>query len=177
VFGRSSDNRDSIGPARTPAGDVARIQGGGLVQVIVSSVAPMTYAVYLNGHAIPQIDVESLSVTIEAPAEGSPSAPTARAILSRFVKTVSGERNLQTSELFPCTLDLVAMDRRITLTCMAVDSLDGLWINLGLKPDGSSAEVSGARLLQILLTEELLSAKLTWVDGESEDLFPQPILQ
>ena len=69
MFGRSPDHRDPGGPGRTPAGDVARIQGGGLVQVIVSSVAPMTYAVFLNGHAIPQIDVESLSVTIEAPAE------------------------------------------------------------------------------------------------------------
>jgi hypothetical protein len=177
VFGRPPGNSDAGGPLRTPAADVARIQGGGLVQVIVSSTAPMTYAIYLNGHAIPQIDVESLSVTIEAPNEGAVSGATARAILSRYVKTVSGERSLQTSELFPCTLDFVAVDRRITVTCLAVDSLDRLWINLGLKPDGSSAEVSGAKSLQILLTEELLSAKLTWVDGESEDLLPQPILQ
>ena len=177
MFGRPPGPSDAGASRRTPAADVARIQGGGLVQVIISSMAPMTYAVFLNGHAIPQIDVESLSVTIEAPGEGSAAGPTARAILSRYLKTVTGERSLQTSELFPCTLDLVALDRRITLTCAAVDSLDGLWINLGLKPDGSSAEVSGARTLQILLTEELLSAKLTWVDGETEELLPQPILQ
>jgi hypothetical protein len=71
-------------------------------------------------------------------------------------------------------VEIVALERRITLTCLQVDSLDGLWIRLGLKPDGSSAEVSGAKSLQILLTDEILSAKLTWMDGQTEELLPLP---
>jgi hypothetical protein len=151
---------------------VARLQGGGLVQVIVTSLNPTTFFVFLNDKDVPQHDVESLSIAIEAPESDSPPA-VARATLSQYVRTVSAERSLQSTELFPCTLEIVALGRRITLTCLHVDSLEGLWISLGLKPDGSSAELSGAKALQILLTEEILTAKLTWMDGQSEELLPQ----
>jgi hypothetical protein len=152
---------------------VARIQGGGLVQLVITSVSPLTFSLFLNDQAVPQIDVESLSISIEVPDNGGSDGAVARATLTRFVKTVSSSRSEQSTELFPCTVQIVAMERRITLTCVQVDSLDGLWISLGLKPDGSSAEVSGAKSLQILLAEEILTAKLTWMDGETEDLLPQ----
>jgi hypothetical protein len=176
VFGRPSGNHDHGTPQRPPAAEVARIQGGGLVQLVITSVSPMTFFLFLNDQAVPQIDVESLSVAIEAPDGSDSSGAIARATLTRYVKTVSSTRSEQSTELFPCTVEIIALERRITLTCLQVDSLDGLWISLGLKPDGSSAEVSGAKSLQILLTDEILSAKLTWMDGETEDLLPQSAL-
>jgi hypothetical protein len=160
-------------PRRPPAAEVARIQGGGLVQAIITSLAPRTFFIFLNGQPVPQIDVESLSINIEAPGEDEPSGSVvARATLTRYMKTVSSERSEQSLELFPCTIEIVALERRITLACLQVDSLDGLWISLGLKPDGSSAEVTGAKSLQFLLTEDILTARLTWMDGETEELLP-----
>lgn len=172
MFGLPSGNNDHGAQRRPPAADVARIQGGGLVQLVVANPAPMTFFLFLNGQPVPQIDVESLSISIEAPAEGSSDPPTARATLTRYVKTVSSSRSEQSEELFPCTVEIVALDRRITVTCSRVDTLDGLWISLGLKPDGNSAEVNGARSLQILLAGDILTAKLTWMDSEVEDLLP-----
>jgi hypothetical protein len=174
MFGRPSGNNDHGTPQRPPAAEVARIQGGGLVQLVITSVSPMTFFLFLNDQAVPQIDVESLSITIEAPDGDGTGGAIARATLTRFVKTISSARSEQSTELFPCTVEIVALERRITLTCLQVDSLDGLWIRLGLKPDGSSAEVSGAKSLQILLTDEILSAKLTWMDGQTEELLPLP---
>jgi len=173
VFGRPSGNNDHGTPKRPPAAEVARIQGGGLAQLVVTSLSPMTFFLFLNDQAVPQIDVESLSISIEAPDEGGQEGAIARATLTRYVKTVSSSRSEQSTELFPCMVQIVALERRISLTCVEVDSLDGLWISLGLKPDGSSAEVSGAKSLQILLTSEILTAKLTWMDGETEDLLPE----
>jgi hypothetical protein len=174
VFGRPSSNNDHGTPPRLPAAEVARIQGGGLVQLVITNVSPLTFFLFLNDQAVPQIDVESLSISIEAP-DGPAAAggAIARATLTRFVKTVSSARSEQSTELFPCTVEIIALERRLLVTCVQVDSLDGLWISLGLKPDGSSAEVSGAKSLQILLTDEILTAKLTWTDGETEDLLPQ----
>lgn len=174
MFGRPPGNNDHGASKRPPAAGVARIQGGGLVQLVVSSLSPMTFFLFLNDQAVPQIDVESLSISIEAPGGGDTDAAIARATLTRYVKTVSSARTEQSEELFPCTVEIVALERRITVACVQVDSLDGLWINLGLKADGSSAEVSGAKSLQILLTGEILTARLTWMDGETEDLLPEP---
>ena len=160
-------------PRRIPAGDVAKIQGGGLVQVIVTQAAPLEYHVFLNERYVPPTDLLGLSVTIEAPPENSPVQPVVRATLSRYVTNVTGERTAQRTELFPCTLEIIALGRRISVNCTRPDSLDGLWIDLGLKPDGSGSEVSGAQTLNILLEDGLLDAKLTWTDGTTDDLLPQ----
>lgn len=156
-------------PARTAA-DVARIEGGGLVQVIVTNLVPLTFYVFLNDHAVDQVDVESLSVAIDAV---NLAEPVVRATLARYVTSVSGERTIQHQELFPSTVEVVAMGRRICVACASLNSLDGLWISLGLKGDGTSSEITGARALQILLTEGLLDARITWSDGQMETLLPQ----
>jgi hypothetical protein len=153
---------------RPAASDAARITGGGLVQAIVTSLSPFTYYLFLNDREVPQAEVESLSVSVDA---GDGSTPgMVRASLSRYVKDVTGGTNQQYTELFPCTLEIVAQGRRICVSCPNAGSLDGLWINLGLRPDGSGAEVQGAKVLRIVLTEGILDAKLTWMDGQTEDL-------
>lgn len=172
MFGKRDIPAPAQPPARQAAAQRAQIQGGGLVQVIVTSLMPFTYYVFLNQLAVPQEDIESFSLSIEAPGpEGGQQI--VRATLARYVQNVAGERTLQNAELFPCTIELVALGRRLQITCTHPDSLDGLWISLGLRDDGSSAEVSGARALRLLITEGILDAKLTWEDGQVEDLLPQ----
>jgi ATP-binding cassette subfamily B protein/subfamily B ATP-binding cassette protein MsbA len=64
---------------------------------------------------------------------------------------VTGERTLQETELFPCQLEVVALGRRIEITARNADSLEDLWINLGMKEDGTSNELNGVQSLRILL--------------------------
>ncbi|HZP84063.1 MAG TPA: hypothetical protein VFB21_20650 [Chthonomonadaceae bacterium] len=169
MFGRPAQNGNSSTPNRPKASDVARIQGGGLVQVIVTSVMPMTFSVFLNDQAVPEMDVESLSIAIQTPETGE---GVVRATLARYVTNVTGQKTLQHTELFPCTLELVALGRRLSMTATQPNSLDGLWIDLGLKPDGTANELSGLSALRVLLTHEILDAKITWTDGETEDVLP-----
>jgi len=170
VFGRSSQNGSNV-PPHPPAGDLARIEGGGLVQIIVTELQPLTYYLFLNDRPVSEMDVESLSIAIEAPDDGS--SPTVRATLARTVTAVTGERTQQRSELFPCTLELVALGRRLSITSLNPNSLDNLWISLGLRADGTSNELNGLKALRVLIGEGILDAKLTWMDGETEDLLPQ----
>ena len=172
MFGKRDTPAPPQQSARPAAADRAQIQGGGLVQVIVTSLTPFTYYIFLNQLVVPQDDIESLSLSIEAPEPGG-GEQIVRATLARYVQNVASERVLQHFELFPCTIELVALGRRLQITCTHPDSLDGLWISLGLREDGSSAEISGARALRLLITEGILDAKLTWEDGQVEDLLPQ----
>ena len=169
MFGSNSQN-SAPASASPSAAEIARLQGGGLVHVIVSSLDPMTFALFLNERSVPQLDVASLMVEIEAPANDTES-PKARATLSQYVKAVTGERSVQTNEIFPSTVEIVALGRRLVVTCQQVDSLDGLWISLGLKPDGTGSDVGGLSALRVVVTEGILDARLTWTDGSTEDLF------
>lgn len=174
MFGKPPQQSNGATPPQKPsAAEVARIQGGGLVQLIVTSLVPLNYYLFLNDQSVAQSDVESFSLSIEAPNDSSFGDTIVRCTLSRYVRTVTGEQTQQRTELFPCTLEIIALGRRISITCLNSDSLDGLWISLGLKADGTSAELSGVRSVRFLLTEGILDAKLTWVDGETEDLLPQ----
>ncbi len=155
--------------ARQPATEVAQIQGGGLVLVVVTETSPLSYCIFLNNRAVPQENVESLSVAVEVSDAGD---PVVRATLSSYVTTVAGERSLQHKELFPCTIEMIARERRLVVSCEDLNSIDTVWIALGLHPDGAGRKISGAKGLRILLTNELLDAKVTWVDGDAEDLLP-----
>jgi hypothetical protein len=168
MFGKQTPSNNA--PPQQSAADAARIQGRGLAHLIVTGDAPLTYFVFLNDSVVPQEEVESLSVSIEAPGEGGPGGVSA--VLSRYVPSVSGGRNLETIPLFPCTLEVIARGRRIVITATQPDSVEGMWIDLGLKPDGTGNEVSGAQRLQIVLAESILDARLTWTDGQTEDLLP-----
>src|SRR5690242_13532164 len=126
LFGGKPQGNGQAGPAEPPASEVARIQGGGTVKVIVSSLQPMTFALFLNERAVPQVQVESVLVDIQAPAAES-DAPRVRATLSQYVKAVTGERSVQSIELFPSTIEVIALGRRMVITCQEVDNLDGVW--------------------------------------------------
>lgn len=171
MFGNQAKN-NGTDSARPAAAEVARIQGGGLAQIIVTELHPLTYYLFLNDTFVPQEQIAELSVSIEAPSDTNPDGMV-RATLNRVVPNVAGESGRQSQELFPCNLVIVALGRRIALSAPNAGSLDGLWISLGMRADGSGAEVTGAQSMRIVLTESILDAKLTWTDGETEDLLPQ----
>ena len=170
MFGKNKPPQADV-EARLPAADAARIEGGGLVQVIVTSLGPVEFFLFLNDQLVPQVDVESLSLSVEAPG-ADVSGGIVRATLARYVTNVTGTRTIQRSELFPCTLEIVAAGRRVAVTCATPNSLEGVWINLGLRADGTSADVKGAQSVQVLVTDSLVDARITWVGGETEDLLP-----
>ncbi len=175
MFGKSNGSGNKtppITPHRSNTADLAKIQGGGLVQLIVSDTYPIEFALFLNHKRMTDIDVDSVSIDIVAPVDVSDSV-IVRATLGEYVTNVTGERVLQNRDLFPCTIEVVALDRRLCVTCTRNDSTEGLWVNVGLRPDGVSAELSGLREFRFLLTHELLDARVTWIDGESENLLPQ----
>ncbi|HZT43997.1 MAG TPA: hypothetical protein VFA07_17660 [Chthonomonadaceae bacterium] len=172
MFGRTPQARNGPQPEEIPAHERARIQGGGLVQLIVTSLNPMTFYLFLNDQAVEQTDVESLSIDIEAPTPTEPNG-LLRATLSRYGTDVTGTRSLQRTELFPCVLEIVALKRRINLCCSDPNSLQSTWVDLGLKPNGEAYQLGGLQTFRFLLTEGILDAKVTWEDGQTEDLLPQ----
>ena len=173
VFGKPAE-KNGASPPRKAAADVARIEGGGLVQVIVTQLRPLTFFLFLNDTEVPQIDIDSLSVSVEIPADGV-SSPTVRATLYRYVSAVTGDKTQQHTELFPCTIEVVALGRRLSITCMNPNSTDGLgvWVSLGLRADGTGSDLTGLQSVRFLLNQDLLDAQLTWEDGVSENLLPQ----
>jgi len=175
LFGKSNKGAahvDTPAPRRLPAGDLAKIQGGGLVQLIVTETQPIGFSLFLNQTAVSEINIDSLSIDVVAPDDPS-EAVTVRATLSEYVTNVTGERVVQNRELFPCTIEVIALDRRLAVTCTRHDSTDGLWVSVGLRANGESAELTGLREFRFLLSHDMLDARVTWVDGESEDLLPQ----
>ena len=172
MFGKPHAGNNGAAPSRPAAADVAQIQSGGLTQVIVTGLAPLTFYLFLIDRYVVQEDVDNLSVDIETE-EANPLGVVVRGTLAHFVTAISGEREQQRTELLPGTIEIVALGRRIAITCPRTDLLDETVIELGLKPDGTSHTAQGVRSLRVLLMEGLLDASLTWVDGETEALFPQ----
>lgn len=172
MFGKPAPNQNIPKPQRMKAADAARIQGGGLVQVIITSLSPLNFYLFLNDKEVSQMDVESLTLSIDAPGPDNPMGGIYSTLAFRAAQ-VTGEKVMQRIALFPCTVEIVGVGRRISITAMNAESLDGLWVTLGLKPDGTGAELTGLRAVRILITDGIVDAKLTWEDGETEDLLPQ----
>jgi hypothetical protein len=173
MFGRQQSQQPQT-PMRPRATDVAKIQGGGLVQLIVTNQSPLEFFLFLNDRYVPQSDVDSLSLSIEAP---NPQTPNGGVYASAniFVNAVGGGRSKQVVPLFPSTVEIVGAGRRLSITARNADSLENLWIDLGLKPDGTGSEITGVQSLRVLIGEGFMDAKLTWEDGETEDLFSTAI--
>jgi len=154
-------------PQRRAAADVAKIEGGGLVHVIVTSLSPMTFYLFVNDKAISQMEVDSFEVNIDVGDE-----TIVRASLTRYVKSVTGEQTTQYTNLFPSTIEVVALGRRILITAENADSVDNLFVSLGLRTDGTTNDLKGLRSLHVMITNVLFDASLTWEDGVTEPLLP-----
>ncbi len=185
MFGKPSQNnpgnRNPAGSAanngqsanRPAVADEAQIQGGGLAQIIVTGLSPLTFYLFLNDQFVSQLDVESLNVAIEAPSDNDPSSGMIRATLARYVDAITGGKTVQRTELFPCTLEIVAQKRRLSVICKDPNTFDGLFLTVGLQPDGTSRDLNGVHSLNVLLTEGLFDAKIIWSDGQTDNVFPQ----
>lgn len=172
MFGLGNDKGNGQNaPSRPAAAEVARIEAGGLAQVIVTAVSPMTFYLFVNDRSIPQVEVDNLEVNIQTP-QSERDTPMVRAGLTRYVRSVTGETTTQYVNLFPCTLELIALGRRIAVTAERADSLDNLFVTLGLRADGTGSDLQGLRSLRLVVSNELLDAKLVWEDGAEEDLLP-----
>ncbi len=171
MFGRPPDTGNGkAAPQRRAASDAARIEGGGLVHVVVTSLSPITFYLFLNDRILPQMEIDSFEINIDVASDGGDTI--VRAALSRFVKSVTGEQTSQYTNLFPSTVELVALGRRILVTAQNADSTDNLFVSLGIRPDGTSNELQGLKSLHVMVTNVLVEANLTWEDGQTEDLLP-----
>ena len=172
MFGKPSDSGNGkFAPARRPSSDVARIEGGGLVHVIVTSMSPVTFFLFINDKSIPQMEVDSLEVNVEVESDDI-SSSTVRASLSRFVTSVTGEQTTQYTSLFPATIEVVALGRRILVTAENADSVENLFVSLGLRTDGTTNDLAGLRSLNIMITNVLVEASLRWDVGQAENILP-----
>lgn len=171
MFGNTNGAANQPNPSRPAASDVARIEGT-LTQVIVTGDTSLDLALFVNGEAYPQGDIESLTIEIAAPEAANPQGAVT-AILSRYQTGPTGERQTRTVSLFPGTIELIARRRRIVVTCVQPGSFDGLWLGLGLRADGTSSELSGVQSLRLAVAPGLVDARLVWSeDGTTEDLLP-----
>ncbi len=148
---------------------MAQLIGGGLVQLIVSNFDPLETFLFLNGsHVAPQ-DLESLTIVID----GGETEPACSCILSRYEVGVDGKRQTQAQNLFPCTVEIVAMQRRIRVSAEVADNPESAVVSLGLLADGTDRPISGAAGFRFVLSDGLLDCKITWNDGTSEAVLPQ----
>ncbi len=147
----STENR----PAAT---EIARIKSP-LTQVVITGDSIDDLNVFLNGKLILPGQVESLSLSIDAPK-------------SQITAQLSWKENglPKSTSLFPGTVDIVAQGKRITVTSTD-GGLDGLWVSLGLAEDGTSTELTGVESLRVLLSPGLTDTKLLWHDGKEETIF------
>jgi hypothetical protein len=146
----------------------AEIDGGGLVQVIVESLNPLAFKVFMNGHSVAA--VESVYVAVGDPAAtGKPVT----ALLNRFVTDLEGKQATQSQSLFPAVVDVVGSGRRFVLACSDPEQpLENFWVSLGVRPDGSATPVQGVAFVELFLASNgIAQATLTWTDGAKEELF------
>jgi hypothetical protein len=109
-----------------------------------------------NGQLILTGSIESISVDIDS------EKGTITAIL---VRKEGGNISL-----FPGSIEILAKGKRISLSALAADSLDGLYFGLGVREDGTSDQVQGVKGLRIVFTPGLASAKLVWSDTEADEV-------
>ena len=108
-----------------------------------------------NGQAILTGSIESISVDIDS------EKGTVTAILVR--------REGNNISLFPGSIEIIAKEKRLSLSAAEANNLEGLYFGIGLRPDGTSDQVQGVKSLRVVLTPGLASAKLTWSEDSTEE--------
>lgn len=168
MFG-TQNNSNSAQPS-VSAADVARINSQ-LTQVFVTGNALPEISVFQNGVALPEGTLESLTIDINVPDQTAPDG-VASALLS-LSKSPSQVQMGLTSSLFPGTVEIIAYGRRLVVSGTKEGVLDGLWLALGMRADGTASELTGVRKLSVCVSPGILGATLIWGDtGTAEDIFP-----
>ena len=157
----------SGGGGRPQAGDVAKISGT-LTHVFVTGTGADALQAFVNDQAVLTGQIESISVEIVAPEEGT--SGTLTAILSRYEGGADTARTTNAISLFPGTVEFVAQGKRLSITCAEEGSFDGLFLRFGTDNDGVGLEASGVKSLRLLVTPNLLDGRLVWVEDQREDI-------
>jgi len=158
--------------SRPAAADVAQIVANH-AYVLIANETSDGIVVFVNGNIIPNGTLESLSLNIAVPTDTAPS-PVVTAILSYYEYDAAQQKQARSVALFPGTVEIIAHAKRISVTAQEADSLDGLWVGVGMNADGTSNEVHGVRALRVLITPDITDAQLTWdEDGTTEAIFPR----
>jgi hypothetical protein len=144
---------------RPAAAEMARIANH-LTQVIVTGDDIDGLNIFSDGALLLPGQIESLALNLD----GEQNLITAQ------LSWKEGDAHKGAS-LFPGTVDIVARGRRLLVTSAVDDSLDNLWVSLGMAEDGTSTELTGVNSLRVLLTPGLIDTKLVWADGREEAIF------
>ena len=111
-----------------------------------------------NGQSILTGSIESISVDVDSE-KGN--------VTAILVRKEGGNISL-----FPGSVEIIAKEKRISLSALEANNLDGLYFGLGVREDGTSDQVQGVKSLRIVLTPGLASATLAWnEDGTDEVIF------
>ena len=169
MFGSSNGAQPS--PAQFSTAADAALICGKYVQVFVQGPSTVDLIVFVNGVAVSTGLLESISVDIETPSKVRPTG-LATGILA-LKQSGAADAAQSTIPLFPGTVEIISHRRRITITGSQDGSLDGLWLGLGLRPDGTSNELSGVHSLKIIVSPGIAGAQIVWSDtGVSEEILP-----
>lgn len=122
-------------------------------------------AVFYNGEAVAADRFESLSVEIIAPDDTQEGSIVAT--LSRYPE---GGGAPQGSSIFPGTVEVIGKTKRVSVTCSDLESFDGLYLRFGMGDDGGGAEASGVGRFRLVVTPNLLDARMTWAEDGREDV-------
>lgn len=179
MFGQTTASNGSHPPSNRPAAANVALIDTLYTHVLVSPDKTDGLQVFQNARPLSPGSLESLSITINAPdSDGRGGGITG--LLSRYanggesIPGISSSPTQESSALFPGTVEIVARGRRIIVTCQDEDSFEGLWLGLGMRADGTAAELMGVQSLRIVVTPSLLDARLVWSeDGSEEDLLPE----
>jgi hypothetical protein len=154
------------------AADWSAIDGGGLVQLIITTFNPFVFHLFINGREIPQPTVDSLYVTVGLP-DNPTDPPSQVATLTTLITDLAGQKTKQSQSVFPGTLEVVAGGKRVTLSCPDPDDPLEMYVRLGLRPDGTNNAIeSGLHSIQVFLNPGLgmMQFNLKWSDGLEETL-------
>ena len=168
MFGSSNGSTPPPSGNRPKASSVARIESN-LTHILVSASGAIDgVAVFLNAQPVLHGELESVTINIVAP-QNETDKGTLTGVVSRYQTGPNGERTQRASSLFPGTVEVIAKNKRIVVTCQQDGQFDGLWLGLGLNADGTSTDLSGVQSLRVTVTPDVVDARLVWADGSGEE--------
>ena len=109
-----------------------------------------------NGQSVLTGSIESIYVDIDSE--------------KGMVTAILVRREGNNINLFPGSVEIIAKGKRISLSAVEANNLDGLYFGLGVREDGTSDQVQGVKSLRIVLTPGLASAKLAWTDAAADEV-------
>lgn len=175
MFGTNHTTVAPSGGGRPQAGDVAKIEGGLTHVFLLNEAGADSLYAYHNGRMLSAGQIDSLSVVIEVPAEGSQGTLTA--VLTYFETGADGARANKSASLFPGTVEVIGKGKKLTVICAEEGSFDSLALRIGTAPildeQGvltTGLPVFGVQSLRVTVAPGLADGRLVWSEDGREDV-------